>query len=48
MALTDRDGDVVNDYEYDIFGAMCDSSGALDNFGSGRARRYLRSNRHRK
>jgi hypothetical protein len=27
MALTDADGAVVNDYDYDVFGALRDSSG---------------------
>jgi RHS repeat-associated protein len=31
MALTDEDGDVVNDYDYDVFGALRDSSGSQDN-----------------
>jgi RHS repeat-associated protein len=31
MALTDEDGDVVNDYEYDVFGALRDSSGSHPN-----------------
>ncbi len=32
MALTDSAGDVVNDYEYDVFGAVSASSGSLANF----------------
>jgi RHS repeat-associated protein len=31
MALTDEAGDVVNDYDYDVFGALRDSSGSQDN-----------------
>jgi RHS repeat-associated protein len=31
MALTDEDGDVVNDYDYDVFGALRDSSGSQPN-----------------
>jgi len=31
MALTDDDGDVVNDYDYDVFGGLRDSSGSQDN-----------------
>ena len=31
MALTDADGDVVNDYDYDVFGALRDSSGSQGN-----------------
>jgi RHS repeat-associated protein len=31
MALTDEDGDVVNDYDYDVFGALRDSSGSQAN-----------------
>jgi RHS repeat-associated protein len=31
LALTDADGDVVNDYDYDVFGALRDSSGSQDN-----------------
>ena len=31
MALTDEAGDLVNDYDYDVFGALRDSSGAQDN-----------------
>jgi RHS repeat-associated protein len=31
MALTHEDGDVVNDYDYDVFGALRDSSGSQDN-----------------
>jgi RHS repeat-associated protein len=31
MALTDADGDVVNDYDYDVFGGLRDSSGSQDN-----------------
>ncbi len=32
MALTESTGDVVNDYEYDVFGAVSASSGSLANF----------------
>jgi hypothetical protein len=28
MALTDADGDAVNDYDYDVFGALRDSPGS--------------------
>jgi hypothetical protein len=31
MALTDEEGDVVNDYDYDVFGAVRDSSGTQEN-----------------
>jgi RHS repeat-associated protein len=31
MALTDADGDVVNDYDYDVFGALRDSSSSQAN-----------------
>jgi RHS repeat-associated protein len=31
MALTDADGDVVNTYDYDVFGGIRDSSGAQPN-----------------
>ena len=31
MALTDADGDVVNGYDYDVFGALRDSSGSQPN-----------------
>jgi RHS repeat-associated protein len=31
MALTDEDGDVVNDYDYDVFGALRGSSGTQEN-----------------
>jgi RHS repeat-associated protein len=31
MALTDEAGAVVNDYDYDVFGALRDSSGSQDN-----------------
>jgi hypothetical protein len=31
MALTDEDGDVVNDYDYDVFGALRGSSGSQAN-----------------
>jgi RHS repeat-associated protein len=31
MALTDDDGEVVNDYDYDVFGGLRDSSGPQDN-----------------
>jgi RHS repeat-associated protein len=31
LALTDEDGDVANDYDYDVFGGLRDSSGSQDN-----------------
>jgi RHS repeat-associated protein len=31
MALADEDGDVVNDYDYDVFGVLRDSSGSQGN-----------------
>jgi RHS repeat-associated protein len=31
MAMTDEDGDVVNSYEYDVFGAIRDSTGSVAN-----------------